>query len=193
MEQTSIAIINHAFKRHLEAFDKLNTEQYKACIAQAADLLVQTANTDNTVMICGNGGSASDAEHLAGEWVGRYKKDRRPLSAIALASDTASLTAIANDYGYEHIFSRQIEAHAKKDDVLVAISTSGASANILKAIETAKTNGMKTILLTGTNGECHTTSVDCCIAVPSIETARIQEMHELIYHIWGEYVDANIT
>lgn len=193
MEHTSIAIINEAFKRHNDTFTKLNTEPFIALIQQAGDMLVESARMNTTLMICGNGGSASDAEHLAGEWVGRYKKERRPLSAIALASDTASLTAIANDYGYENIFSRQIEAHAKKDDVLVAISTSGASTNILKAIEVAKTCGMKTILLTGQNGECHATSVDCCIAVPALETARIQEMHELIYHIWGEYVDAHIT
>lgn len=193
MEPTSIAIINDAFKRHLETFTLLNTEPFMKLILQAADILVAAAHQDTTVMICGNGGSASDAEHLAGEWVGRYKKDRRPLSAIALASDTASLTAIANDYGYEQIFARQIEAHAQKDDVLIAISTSGASANILKALEVAKAHNMKTILLTGTKGECHVSSVDCCIAVPSLETARIQEMHELIYHIWGEYVDAHIS
>lgn len=193
MDTTSIAIISGAFNRHKETFEVFNTEAYNKLIEAAALMLVEAAQRGKKVLICGNGGSASDAEHLAGEWVGRYKKDRRPLSAIALATDTASLTAIANDYGFENIFARQIEAHAQKDDVLIAISTSGASANILKALEVAKTRGMKTILLTGTNGECHIATVDCCIAVPSLETARIQEMHELIYHIWGEYVDAHIS
>lgn len=192
MEQTSIAIINDAFKRHLETFTKLQDTLYRDKIAQAGELLLQTALQNKTMLICGNGGSAADAEHLAGEWVGRYSKNRRPLSALALATDTASLTAIANDFGYENIFARQIDAHGEKGDTLVAITTSGTSPNVLKAIESAKKAGMSVILLTGTNGECHDANVTCCIAVPSIEPARIQEMHELIYHIWGEYIDANI-
>lgn len=193
MDTTSIAIINEAFNRHKTTLEAFSTEAYLHLIETSALMLLEAAHHGKKVLICGNGGSASDAEHLAGEWVGRYKKDRRPLSAIALATDTASLTAIANDYGFENIFARQIEAHAQQGDVLVAISTSGASANILKALEVAKKLGMKTILLTGQNGECHIATVDCCIAVPSLETARIQEMHELIYHIWGEYVDAHIS
>lgn len=186
-------LINAAFERHTALLSTLKSSPTMNNIEIAAIMLLQAAINNKTMMVCGNGGSAADAEHLAGEWVARYKKDRRPLSAIALATDTASLTAIANDYGYENIFARQIDAHAVPGDVLVAISTSGASANVLRALEAAKRHGMKTIMLTGASGAHLEASVDCCIAVPGDETARIQEMHEIIYHAWGEYVDAYIA
>jgi D-sedoheptulose 7-phosphate isomerase len=190
---TSMAIVTSAFTRHLVTLFKLQEAEYKEKILQSAQLLLEAASNNKTLLICGNGGSASDASHLAGEWVARYKKHRRALNAIALSGDSATLTAIGNDYGFENIYARQVEALSKAGDVLIAITTSGQSQNILKAIETARTLGMKIILLTGAGGAQLESQVDCCIAIPDYETARIQEMHEIIYHIWGEYIDTYVS
>ena len=122
----------------------------------------------------------------------RYKKDRRPLPAIALTVDTSALTAIGNDYGFEKVFARQIEVLGKPGDVLVAITTSGKSKNILAAIAQAKSQELKVIALTGEAGKELKEMVDVAIVVPSAETARIQEVHELVYHAWCEYIDSEL-
>lgn len=141
------------------------------------------------LLTCGNGGSAADALHLAEELVGRFNIDRRGLPAICLNADVTSLTCIGNDYGYEHIFSRQIQALGNLNDVLVGFSTSGNSLNILKAFDECRRRGIITIFLGGKNGGAAKGTCDYEIIVPSINTARIQEVHTLILHQWLEVID----
>ena len=183
-------IITEALRRHINVAERLSA--ILADIEGAAEVLLEVAKGSGKLLVCGNGGSAADAEHLAGEWVCRYKDDRIPLPAISLVN-TPPLTAIGNDYGFEHIFSRQVRALGVSGDVLVAITTSGKSPNILRAIEEAKKRGLRVIALTGAKGRDLEKICDVAVVVPSDETARIQEMHELIYHAWCEYVDAGLT
>ncbi|MEK7187949.1 MAG: SIS domain-containing protein [Patescibacteria group bacterium] len=159
-------------------------------IAQAAQLIAD-AVVGNRIFACGNGGSAADSQHFVAEFACRYKNDRPPLSAIALTTNTSNLTAIANDYSFDDIFSRQIEALGTSGDVLVAFTTSGKSPNILRAVEAARRKEMEVIFMTGTKGAEAVRAIHPAVAiiVPTEETARIQEMHELIYHAWCEYVD----
>ena len=159
--------------------------QIEKAASAAADCLKQ----GHKLLFFGNGGSASDSQHLAAEFVGRYEKERRALSAIALTTDTSILTAVGNDYGYERIFERQIEALGQKGDVLFAISTSGHSKNVLKGVQKAKAMGLYTIGLTGGTGGELKTQVDLPLVIPSKKTSRIQESHILIGHIICECVD----
>jgi D-sedoheptulose 7-phosphate isomerase len=152
-------------------------------IAEAATAIVNCLRAGGKLIALGNGGSASDAQHMAAELVGRYVVDRQALAAVALTINTSSLTAIANDFGFEEIFSRQLEALAKPQDVVFAISTSGNSPNVLRALETAKTLGLKKIGLTGNDGGKLRDLVDTCVIVPSNSTPRIQEAHSLVIHI----------
>ena len=140
----------------------------------------------------GNGGSASDSQHLCAEFVGRYKKDREPLAAIALNTDTSILTAVANDMGYENIFSRQVKALAKKEDLLFAISTSGESKNVINALSVGKELGLTSISLTGMKESSLSRMSDICISVPSNQVNQIQEMHILIGHFICEMVEKNL-
>ena len=140
----------------------------------------------------GNGGSASDSQHLCAEFVGRYKKDREPLAAIALNTDTSILTAVANDMGYENIFSRQVKALAKKEDLLFAISTSGESKNVINAVSVGKELGLTSISLTGMKESSLSRMSDICISVPSNQVNQIQEMHILIGHFICEMVEKNL-
>lgn len=183
------AILADAFRRHEEAVSK-SLALLIPDIQRAAELLLQSIQEKHCLFVCGNGGSAADAQHFAAEFVCRYKEDRAAFPAIALTTDTSALTAIGNDYGFEHIFSRQIEALGREGDVLVACTTSGASKNIQAAIAQAKEQKLKVIVLTGENGKNLNRIADLVIAVPSAETARIQEVHELILHAWCEFVDA---
>lgn len=158
-------------------------------IERAARLLSDCIMNGNKIVFFGNGGSASDSQHLAAEFVGRYEKERRALPAIALTTDTSILTAVGNDYGFEEIFSRQIEALGNKGDIAVGISTSGDSPNVLKGIVTAKKKGLATIALSGKSGGALKSAADLCILVASQKTSRIQESHILIGHILCERVD----
>lgn len=142
------------------------------------------------ILLCGNGGSAADAQHIAAELVGRYEQHRRAWPAIALTTDTSALTAVSNDYGYEELFARQIRALATPGDVLVAISTSGKSPNVLRAAQTARELGCATIALTGAGGEPLSSICDLAVIVPSNRTSRVQEAHITIGHLWCEMVDA---
>jgi D-sedoheptulose 7-phosphate isomerase len=148
----------------------------------AADVIAAYRAGKKT-LIAGNGGSAADAQHIAAEFVSRFYFDRPALASIALTTDTSALTAIGNDYGYELLFSRQLEANGQAGDIYIAISTSGNSPNILKSLESAKKLGIKTVGLTGRSGGKMREMVDYCICVPSDETPRIQECHILIGHI----------
>jgi len=145
--------------------------------------LIRALKGGNKILLCGNGGSAADAQHLAAELAGRFNYDRNSLPAIALTTNTSSLTAIANDYGYETVFARQIQGLAKKDDVVIAISAGGNSPNIVLAVEEAKKKGAITIGFVGKQGGKLKKMADYVIHVPSDNTARIQEMHILIGHI----------
>jgi D-sedoheptulose 7-phosphate isomerase len=145
--------------------------------------LIAAYRAGKKTLIAGNGGSAADAQHIAAEFVSRFYFDRPALASIALTTDTSALTAIGNDYGYELLFSRQLEANGQAGDIYIAISTSGNSPNILKSLESAKKLGIKTVGLTGRSGGKMREMVDYCICVPSDETPRIQECHILIGHI----------
>lgn len=158
-------------------------------IARAADLMRDAVLAGKKVLICGNGGSAADAQHIAAELVGRFVVERRPLAAIALTTDTSALTAIANDYGYEHVFSRQVEALGAEGDILIAITTSGTSKNVVAAATAARARGMKIIGLTGAKGAAFVASCDAGVAVPSNITARTQECHIAIGHLLCEVLD----
>jgi D-sedoheptulose 7-phosphate isomerase len=152
-------------------------------IAEAGSLILKRLKAGGKLIAFGNGGSAADAQHIAAEFVGRYRAERKALAAIALTTDSSSLTSIGNDFGFEQIFSRQLEAIGKPGDIALAISTSGNSQNVRRAILSAKKLGITTIGLSGrTGGELHD-SVDLCLCVPSDSTPRIQEAHALIIHI----------
>lgn len=152
-------------------------------IEAAADCMAQTLRHGGKILVCGNGGSASDALHIAGEIVGRFQKERKAYAAIALNADMAVMTAVANDYAYEKVFARQVEGLMNKQDVLLGISTSGNSANVICAFEKAKQLGGKTILLSGKNGGALRDMADIALVMPSDVTAHIQEGHECVYHI----------
>ncbi|MBK9338242.1 MAG: D-sedoheptulose 7-phosphate isomerase [Lewinellaceae bacterium] len=161
-------------------------------IGQTADLLVRVFRQGGKVLFCGNGGSAADAQHLAAELSGRFYTDRPPLYAEALHVNTSYLTAVANDYGYDHVFSRMVEAAGRRGDVLVAISTSGNSPGILRAAEKAAELGMQVIGLTGATGGQLAAACDLLLNVPSTDTPRIQESHILIGHILCEIVEKSL-
>lgn len=159
-------------------------------IVAAGELLRATLDAGGKVLLCGNGGSAADAQHIAAELVGRFVVERRGLPAIALTTDTSALTAIGNDYGYDRVFSRQVEALGRAGDLLIAITTSGTSKNVVAAATAARELGMKVVALTGGRGRAFVDACDAGVAVPSGDTARIQECHIAIGHVWCALVDA---
>jgi D-sedoheptulose 7-phosphate isomerase len=151
-------------------------------IAEGAEVLVRALKGGNKILVFGNGGSAADAQHMVCELVGRFRRDRAPIPAMALTTNSSSLTAIANDYGFDQIFSRQVQALARPGDVCLAISTSGSSTNVLNAVRTANDLGLETIGLSGKEGGELATLCSLCICVPSDSTPRIQEAHITIIH-----------
>ena len=161
-------------------------------VVQVATLMVTAFREGHKVLLFGNGGSATDAAHLAAEFVGRYKRERAPLPAIALATDIAAITCIANDYGYDELFARQVRAHGQKGDVAIAISTSGNSPNILKGVEAAKACGLITVGWTGGTGGKLAGMVDHPFIVPSAVTARIQESHITLGHVLCELIEEQL-
>jgi D-sedoheptulose 7-phosphate isomerase len=186
------SITGSAIREHQEVFSALEKECAKA-IDASGDIIAGALLNGNKVLICGNGGSAADSQHIAAEFVGRYESERIALPAIALTTDTSALTALSNDYGFERIFERQVEALAASGDVLIAISTSGESPNVTAAVMKAREKGCKTIGLTGVNGKKLASLSDVCVIVPSARTSRIQEAHATIGHIWCEIVDHRIA
>jgi D-sedoheptulose 7-phosphate isomerase len=158
-------------------------------IAAVGEELIEAYRAGRKLLIFGNGGSASDAQHIAAELVGRYYFDRRALPALALTVNASSLTAIGNDYSFDHVFARQVEAFGHAGDVAVGISTSGNSANVIEGVHAAKRMGLVTVGLTGAGGGRLKGEVDYCVAVPSADTPRIQEAHALIGHVWCEMVE----
>jgi D-sedoheptulose 7-phosphate isomerase len=158
-------------------------------IAETAEFIISAIKSGNKLIICGNGGSAADAQHVAGEFMCRFYRNREPLPAIAISTDTSVITSISNDYSYNDIFSRQIKALGKKDDILLGISTSGSSGNILQAFKTARAMEIKTVLLTGHAERDIAACSDIIVKTPSVDTPRIQEMHLLIEHIICEIIE----
>ena len=187
-KQTDGSIIEKSLGEHIGVLETVLALEQEA-IQECADLLMQTFVSGNNVLLCGNGGSAADAQHIAAEFVGRYETERQALPAIALTTDTSALTAVANDYDFERIFARQIEALASKGDCLIAISTSGTSRNVISAVMEARKRGCTVIGMTGSNGKKLASLCDACIMVPSTRTARIQEAHITIAHLWCEMID----
>src|SRR6267378_4307395 len=161
-------------------------------VAKVSEVLVNALKQGNKALLFGNGGSAADAQHIAAELVGRFAFDRPALPALALSVNTSCVTAIGNDFGFEQVFSRQLEALARPGDVAIGISTSGNSANVIHALTTAKKIGLHTVCLTGRTGGRLRSEVDHCICAPSTEAPRIQECHILIGHIISEIVERQI-
>ncbi|CAL1517637.1 D-sedoheptulose 7-phosphate isomerase [Chitinophaga sp. MM2321] len=167
-------------------------EQLLNTIQQVAETITHSLQTDNKILFCGNGGSAADAQHLAAEFSGRFYKDRTPLYAEALHCNTSYMTAVGNDYGYDQVYARILQGIGKPGDVLVAISTSGNSVNILEAIKTAKEKGMIVVSMTGSTGGKMKEGSDFLINIPSTDTPRIQEAHITVGHIICEIVENNL-
>jgi len=181
-------MIQRELQAHKETIERtieeLQTHIYTACIIAS-----ETINNGGKIMLCGNGGSAADAQHIAAELSGRYKKERKGLAGLALTTDTSVLTAVGNDYGYDRVFDRQVEALAKEGDLLIGISTSGNSKNVLRALSLGRNMGCKTIGLSGRDGGAMDEFCDINIVVPSDDTPRIQEMHILIGHTICQAID----
>jgi D-sedoheptulose 7-phosphate isomerase len=184
-------IIQAELNLHLETVQKVISD-YQPIIEKVAKILVDTIKADNKIILFGNGGSAADAQHIAAELSGRYKKERRGLPALALTTDTSALTAISNDYGFDYVFSRQVEAIVKPGDTLIGISTSGKSKNVINGLLKGKELNCKLIGLSGYDGGELNNVADINIVIPSNNTARIQEMHILIGHIFCQIIEENI-
>lgn len=178
----------NSLQEHLKTIQEL-IDSKLADIEQSGQMICEALTNGRKVLLCGNGGSAADAQHIAAELVGCYEKQRRSWPAIALTTDTSALTAISNDLGYEQVFARQLAGLAQAGDVLVAISTSGRSKNVLRAAEQARELGCKTIALTGANAEPLGALCDLTVSVPSTRTSRIQEVHITVGHLWCEMID----
>jgi D-sedoheptulose 7-phosphate isomerase len=193
MEVTVIASnLREDIERSIEVHRRLMDSCLPA-IGTAAEALIAAYLAGHKAFFFGNGGSAADAQHLAAEFVGRYLRERRPLPALALNANSSALTAIANDYGYDQVFARQLEALAVRGDVAVGISTSGNSPSVIEGVRCARRLGLFTIALTGASGGCLRDVVETLIAVPSEETPRIQECHILVGHALCNAVERAVT
>jgi D-sedoheptulose 7-phosphate isomerase len=186
-----ITMFNRVLNEHLMFFKSL--AQLSEEISNAGRMLSDTIENGKKILICGNGGSASDAQHFAAEIVGRFTQERIAWPAVALNTDTSIITAIANDYGYSEVFSRQVEALGNSDDILIGISTSGQSKNVIQAAIQAKEKRMQTIALVGNNGGELIEHADIAIIIPSDITARIQEAHIFILHFWAEMIESTLA
>lgn len=180
--------ILHHLDEHRKTFDHLESNMVEE-IEAAADLMVDLLSKGNKILLMGNGGSAADAQHFAAELVGRFLAERRPLPAIALTTDSSILTAVGNDYGFDLIFSRQVEALANPGDLVVGISTSGNSPNVLQALNAATESGATTLGLVGRDGGKIATACDHCLCIPSKYTPAIQEAHIAIIHILCDLIE----
>lgn len=184
---TASQIIQQSLRAHAETIAQLDA--LVPDISRLAELVKTALTRGGKILFMGNGGSAADSQHLAAEFVGRFQKERRGLAAIALSTDTSIITSVGNDYGFEHIFARQVEALGNDKDVLIGISTSGNSANVIRAMGIGKEIGAVTVALTGEGGGNLAAICDLTLAVPSRITARVQEAHILIGHILCELID----
>ncbi len=180
----------------IETHKKMTAEFQESGIEKVAAIsqaITRVLEQNGTVYLCGNGGSAADAQHIAGELVGRFRRERKALAAVALSTDTSVMTCIANDYAYENVFSRQVEAMVREGDILWAFSTSGTSANVIAAAESAKNKGANVIAFTGRINSKLEQIADICFCAEDESTARSQEIHQLAYHIICDLVECNFT
>jgi len=185
-----VALFDKALAAHTQTFATL--ANLRPHLMAAAEATADAVRNGNKLLFCGNGGSAADAQHLAAELVGRLVRDRRPLAGLALSTDSSALTCIANDFGYEEVFARQVEGLGRNGDVLIAISTSGNSPNVIRAVEVAKPMGITTVGLLGRNGGQLAAMVDLPIIVAAEETARIQEAHIFLGHVLCSLVEQGL-
>jgi D-sedoheptulose 7-phosphate isomerase len=184
-------MFNRMIDSHIQCFQELKAQA--ALMEKGGGLLLDALLAGRRILVCGNGGSAADAQHFAAEIVGRFEQERRAYPAIALTTDSSILTAIANDYGYDEVFSRQVAGLGGPGDVLVGISTSGSSGNVIRAVETASAMGMVTIGLLGRDGGRIRKLVDHAVVIPGETTARIQEAHSFILHYWAWHVENGVA
>jgi len=184
-------VISSEFDSHLETM-KIVKETMQGDLLKASSMVVETLKKGGKILLCGNGGSAADAQHIAAELTGRYKRERRGLPGLALTTDTSAITAIGNDYGFERVFDRQLQALANKGDLLIGISTTGNSTNIINALKLAKNLECITVGFSGRDGGAMNEYCDVNLIVPSNNTPRIQEMHILFGHIICHIVDMEV-
>jgi len=184
--------IAKSIRDHLDVAARLSGKDMDT-ISAMTGALIGCLGAGGTVFWCGNGGSAADSQHMAAELVGRYKRERAAMSSAALTTDTSILTAIGNDYGYEHVFSRQLEARARRGDLLMALSTSGNSENVLQAVRKARSLGVTSVGLLGRDGGRLKSECDLSLVIPSDDTARVQEMHLMVEHILCDLVEAHFA
>ncbi len=182
--------VGKIFEEARDVADELaDSPEIRKKVAEVAQIVMEALRSGGKVLLCGNGGSAADSQHIAAEFVGRFRRERSGMCAAALTTDSSILTSVSNDYGYAEVFRRQVEALGCKGDVLIGISTSGNAENVLRAVEEAKELGMKTVGLTGSGGGRLAGAVDIAILCPSDATARIQECHEVIGHALCDVVE----
>tara|TARA_Y100000748_G_scaffold184553_1_gene154464 strand:+ start:204 stop:782 length:579 start_codon:yes stop_codon:yes gene_type:complete len=186
------SIISSHIQEHKNVLNSFNDEMIEK-IEDISNILVKALSSGNTIFWCGNGGSAGDSQHLAAELIGKFKDDRKPLKSIALTTDTSAITCISNDFSYNKIFERQIEGLGVEGDILVGISTSGNSENIINAIKKCKTIGVKSICLLGKNGGKVRSLADHSIIIDSNSTARIQEMHIMVGQIFCDLIEHGLS
>jgi len=186
------AVLAH-FRRSQQAVERASAnEKFVAATVAIAERIAAALKSGGKVLLAGNGGSAADAQHIAAEFVGRYLRERRPLPAIALGTDMAAVTCISNDYDFTEVFARQVKAHGQKGDVVIAISTSGNSPNVLKGLDAARELGLTTIGWTGGKGGKLAEAVEYSFVVPSTVTARIQESHITLGHVLCELIEEEL-
>jgi D-sedoheptulose 7-phosphate isomerase len=185
-------LVETTFAETIALHDRVRVAITEA-MGRAAEAVAGALRAGHTVLSCGNGGSAADAQHFTAELVGRFERERAAWAALALTTDTSILTAVANDYSYEQVFARQVEAHGRAGDVLVAISTSGGSRSVLAAMAAARARGIKTIALTGRDGGAVGRAADVHLHVPSASTARVQEVHCTLLHVLCDLVERELT
>lgn len=188
----NIDLVTNEIQAHIDTAQKA-LDLLAPILLESAKTITKALQDNKKILICGNGGSAADSQHFAAELTGRYKRERKGLRAIALSTDTSALTAIGNDYGYNHVFSRQVEAIAMQGDVVVGISTSGNSQNIINALEVANKIGCITLSLSGRDGGLIKNLCDYSIIAPSDDTPRIQEIHILCIHILCELIEKSFA
>lgn len=186
--------IGERMREHIRVFNELMaTDSFIKVVKMIGDKIIDIFEKKGALYLCGNGGSASDAQHIAAEFVGRFFRERKALNAEALSINTSTITAVANDYDFGQVFVRQLEAKGKEGDLLIGISTSGTSENVMNAIKYAKANGIYTVLLTGANiSNENAENIDYIVKIPTKNTPRIQEVHIFVGHVLAEYVEQHI-
>ena len=182
-------LLEEILRQNREAIEKSFTPPQLEILEEIAGRIAQAFRAGNKILLCGNGGSAADSQHIAAEFIGRFKRERPSLPAVALTTDTSILTAVANDYSYDRIFSRQVEGLGETGDILIALSTSGNSKNVLEAVKAAKAKGLVTVGLTGAKGGALKDLVDHCFQAQSQATPHIQEVHITALHAISEVVE----